>query len=426
MGKKPILLLAILGLIIGFNYRGAAKTQHPATPTKETQVSQKLNISGEQIMGLSWNSWYNPLDNVANVVNTFGQAANGYAAGVTDGTPASQQFSNAASRGGYTSGAATQATPIKNATPGGGGNNNNNNNNNNWSPNVVPTVDPYAAQQAAQKSDALAFLNQQQKLINQQIARLDPTYEQGLENIGNSYNQSYNRLNDQKAVANRDYNTGTADTIQGYQSSRNQVASNMRSRENALQRLLGLAGSGNSSAAFDAVPYAATLEGTQQLAPVQTTYARNRRGLDTSWEDTLRDYGYGVTDLANQKVSQTNALKSSIAQARADLLDKLIGIKAQEGQANGTGAASILASQAGLEAQVKNILDSMAGLGNQYKNGVKINKNVRFSAPELGKYNLGPQGEIATSSPGADNIDPTFLPVLQDKREQDLLSGLIG
>ena len=293
--------------------------------------------------------------------------------------------------------------------------------------------DPYVAaqqaqaqQDAQQKADALAFLENQQQIINQQINRLGGTQDTGLSNISNSYNRSYNRLDQQKAVAERDYNTGTQDTIKGYQSSRNQVATNVRSRMNALQRLLGLAGSGNSSASFDAVPYAATLQGSQQIAPVQATYGVNRRNLDTNWEDTLRNYGNSVEDLKAQKFQQTQALKASIAQARADLLDKLSTLGVQINQANGGNAQQALDSQASTRNQINRLLDSIAGLGKQYAKPVIRTADLKYLTPDLGKYNLGPQGEITTDAPGADNIDPTFLPVLEDDREEELLSGLAG
>lgn len=289
------------------------------------------------------------------------------------------------------------------------------------------TYDAAAAQQAQQTAAALAILNDQQRVINEQIGRLDPTLNVGLGNINNSYTNSLNRLDQQKAVANRDYDTGTQDTIKGYQSSRNQVATNVRGRENALQRLLGLAGSGNSSAAQDAVPYAATLEGTQQLAPVQQTYGINRRNLDTNWEDTLRNYQNSQQDLAAQKFQQEQSLRSSIAQTRADLLSKLSTLGVQRAQAQGGDVNAAIAAQGGTQAEINNLLNQIVNLGNQYANPVLRTADLAFQAPELGKYNLGPQGEIATSAPGSDNIDPTFLPVLNEKdKQQSLLSGLTG
>lgn len=263
--------------------------------------------------------------------------------------------------------------------------------------------DPYAAQQAANA----AYYDQQAALLNQQLGLLDTQRGVGQSNIDNSYNTSLNRLNEQKGIANRDYTTGIGDQEQGFTSARNTVATNVRSRVNALQRLLGIAGSGNSSATQDAVPLAAAREGSQQLDPVQTTYYQNRRNLDNGWNDTLMNYDNTLSDLANQKASQQNQLGATISQSHADILSKLAGLDAQRGVAPNQSYTD----------QIGSLLTSIAGLGGQYAGAVGLKNNLSFNSAPLSKYALGPQAAI-TQSPQATGVDPYLLPTLAKKDEQ--------
>jgi hypothetical protein len=99
--------------------------------------------------------------------------------------------------------------------------------------------------------------------------------------------------------------------------------SNTRATSNALQRLLGLNGAGNSSAALEQAPYAAGLQGNQNLNAAQQNYSTNTTRLKTSKEDADRGFKNAYEDLDTQKYGQENSLRSTIAQTRAGLLDKI-------------------------------------------------------------------------------------------------------
>lgn len=274
---------------------------------------------------------------------------------------------------------------------------------------------------AEETADLLASLAHQESIIRGQLGRLGNTRKVGLGNIGSSYNQAVNRLKGQKAEAQRDYTTGTEDVTKGFLGSRNQIASDTRARLNNLRRILGMAGSGNSSASETAAPYAALREGSQRLAPVQQTYATNRRDLDVNWEDTLRDYREKVGDVGNQRYSLIQGLNKSIGETRADLLDKLRTIGVSREQARGRSLEEAIASQRGLEGEVGSLRDRISKLGRQYAKPVVKAGNIVYEDPEIGEYIIGPEGEIITDFPGASDIDPYFAPVLRDEEEDALM-----
>lgn len=282
----------------------------------------------------------------------------------------------------------------------------------------------YVDPNAKAKSDLLAALASQENDVQSQIGRLGRTRDVGLGNIKNAYTKILNVLDDQKARGERDYNTNTTDTIRGYGTARNDVASGTRARLDSVRQLLGASGSGNSSAALYAAPYAAVREGTQRLQPVQETYSTNRRNLDVSWSDLLRDYKSNQGDAREQRFRQEQNLKAKIAQTRANLLDQLDRIGVERGEAAGDSVQSVLERQADRRRQINNLLDDIVGYGREYSDPTIRVKNIKYAAPSLGAYSPDQAAPIISDVPGAEDADPYLAPILEREDEENLLAGL--
>jgi len=270
----------------------------------------------------------------------------------------------------------------------------------------------------ADRNQALAEYADQEAKINQGLGGLDEQLNVGLGNVTNSYNQSANRLDTQRGLAKRDYDTGVQGTTQSMLNSRNNVNTKVRSNMNALQRLLGIAGSGNSSAAYDAAPQAALREGTNDLQGVQQTYGGNMRKLDTGWQDTERNYMQTLEDLNNQKFQQENSLRAGIAQTRASLLDQLGGVGVNKSLLNGQNYQQALQARSPYEAQINSLLGQITKLGSQYASPVMRQNNLSFAAPSLDQYNLSRGGGVDAANPQAADVDPMLLPALPGKRDR--------
>lgn len=277
---------------------------------------------------------------------------------------------------------------------------------------------------AAAKAALIASLNNQEADVNAQINRLGRQRDVGFRNVDNAYNSAVNRLNSQKAIGQRNYNVGTQDTINSFLRSRNQIASDTSARLNSLRQLLGTYGSGNSSAAQYAAPYAATREGTQRLNPVQATYSTNRRNLDFQLDDLINNYNQQKEDASNQRYAQRNAVQAEINKNKASLLAKLNQIAQDRTSAEGGDLTALINAQSSRRAQINSLLDVITGLGNKYKNSVKV-KDVAFKLPDLAKYVIGEQEAIDSDVPGAEDVDSSLLPILLgDRRQEDELAGV--
>lgn len=268
------------------------------------------------------------------------------------------------------------------------------------------TQAPAAASNGGVASYQAPVVNPNASLINQlnsQMGQLDNQQNVGLSNLQNSWQGSMNSLDQQNALAQNQYNTQNQQNTQSYLNNRNNIITNTNAQANALQRLLGINGAGNSSAAYDAVPYAASQYGSQNLNGAQTTYGNNASDLTNAWDQTEMNYGQGKDSLNQQLYAGQNGLKSSIAQTRASLLSEL-------GQLQNTTQ---------YDPQVSSLMGQITQLSNQYANPVLSAPNLSFSPSTLADYSLGQQTAAQNApSAGQSEVNPTFLGMLSGQRDQ--------
>ncbi len=273
-----------------------------------------------------------------------------------------------------------------------------------------------AAQASAQ---TVAEYDAMIRQLQAQEGRLGQTEQVGLGNIGNAYNLGRNRLDEQKGIAQRNFNTQTGLNTQSYLGARNGIKQNTRATANALQRLLGINGAGNSSAALEQAPYAAGLQGSTQLNGAQQTFSNNTNTLNTGWEDTERSYKNNTFDLDQQKYSQENSLRSSIAQTRAGILDRLGETSAQKALASGAGYGAAQAQRDSYQSRVNSLLDQITGLGNQYQNPVLKTGDVNFKSNPLDAFSLGNMAQINNQGGARANMNPGFLNLVNPQEEEE-------
>lgn len=286
-----------------------------------------------------------------------------------------------------------------------------------------------SGQRAGSAADVQASQNTQAQyndLISQlqsQTGQLDNQQNIGLGNIGNSYNLGVNRLGEQEAAGRRDIGLQKQNNTNAYSQNRTGVLSGARSGMSALQRLLGMAGAGNSSAALQAAPYAVGFESSKLLRGAQNVYGQNAQGIDIREQDFNRNIGNTREDLGRQKFQQENSLKSSIAEKRASLLDRIASATAQRDMAGGADYQTAMNNIGGMRGQVTDLLSQITALGNQYANPVLQAGNVAYEAPDLGQY-TGPLTNGISQGPGQGNVDPIFNPIFN--RERDQFGRMVG
>jgi len=264
----------------------------------------------------------------------------------------------------------------------------------------------------------VALYDQAINQANAGIGRLDQQQQIGMQNVAGDYNNNLSRLMNAKNSTQKQYEGNVVDTKQDNLTARSNVDFETGQRANALQRLLGSKGSGSSSAARVAAPYAAALEGTQQLNQVGDAFKENMGALDTSWGNYQTGWNQSKEDLDAQKVNQERAVQSDVATKRADLLSNLSTLAAQRAQAAGGNAAT--AAQPYLD-QVNGLYSQINNLGAQYQGRVNV-ADPTYQAPELSQYDYNQRGQIGVAQNAQQQGISPYLSILlgQKDRKQNL------
>lgn len=256
-----------------------------------------------------------------------------------------------------------------------------------------------------------------QAINNNQSATgaLDTQLNTGYGNIDTDYNNQVAALDKAFNRNTQDYTTNKINTTKENQSARSNIDFATGQRANALQRLLGSKGAGSSSAARVAAPYAAAVEGTQQLNQVGDAYAQNMTGLDTTYKKYSEDVADSRTSLEAQKKTNRAELERTVAQKRQELLTNLATLQAQRAQA--AGGNPVAASQATFN-QVNALNQTIAGLGKSFAGRVTA-ANPNYVAPELSKYTYNPQSTIGGVNNGANQQIAPYLNLVQGKSKEE-------
>lgn len=372
-------------------------------------------------MGLSWNSWYNPLDNIAAGAKTIGSAVTpsfGVAPAGTSGSinvvtkPSTSTVFKAAAPVATAPAQDTAGLPVDYGSgdsgaydgtyygTGGGGSYS--------SP--TPVID-YAA---------IAQFDQGIGNVQSGIDRLPGQLDIGNRNIDTAYTTHLNQLLQGKQDTQNQYNQNTAQNTGNYVTSKNTIGSNAGSSLNSLQRLLGARGAGGSSAYLFNAPQTVAHQAAVQRNGVGQTFAQNAQGLDTAWNNYNRDWTNSNNDLTRQRDDNKHQLQARVDTTRANLLQSLATLMGQKAQVS--GGNPVTAAQPYLD-QANSYLSSADQLG--LNTPVLQAAPVNYQAPSLASYTTNPFAAPTTGQSAAGDYTTPFLSMLLGKnRDQNLTSQL--
>lgn len=270
---------------------------------------------------------------------------------------------------------------------------------------------------------AAALYNQEAGSYESQLGDLDPVLAQTLSDIGSGYNTAVNSQGQSMADATQDYNTTKGNDLKGETQTLDSISGNTRAQGNALQRLLGLAGSGNSSASEVAAPYLVNQAGATANGQAQTTFGENQQALDTNFARAQRNNQTALSGLAQQEFAAQNQAKASNANQKAGVLQSIITALGNFGSAAGNSQGATSAALQPYIDQLNSAAQAGAGFTGQYAAPVyATNPNV-YSAPSLASYNAGVTAAPTTAAAPAPNAgqNVTVAPTQAPKQPSPLL-----
>lgn len=264
----------------------------------------------------------------------------------------------------------------------------------------------------AAMAEASDLISQSQNILD----RLANQRNVGYGNITDSFGTARNSLNSSKGRVERDYTDNRVDTIKQNEVAKNRIDQQVRSRSNALSRLMGAAGAGDSQAALQLAPYAAARTGTNLRQQVNQNYSSNLKGLDTSWGDYLQDFTSALGDLDAQEKNKRNEFEGNILNTELSARDNLRkGQSALEYAKTGNADAARRLRSDSLPLMFQ-ILQQIDNLGRQSFN--PNTQQVAYEAPELQGYstdNLQSVGGIDPNMGG--DISPAYQYLLQKQKD---------
>jgi hypothetical protein len=272
-----------------------------------------------------------------------------------------------------------------------------------------------------------AMYDQQAQSYEAQLANLDPALAQTLSDISSGYNKAVTGQNQAFSDATQNYNTTKANDQSNEQTLLDNISTQTRNAGNSIQRLLGMAGSGNSSAAQVAAPYYVNREGANANKQAETTFGQNQQALDTSFNRATRDNQTALDNLAQQQFASQQQARQSNANDRASLLQNIIGALGNKGNALAETGAQVSGELAPWVGQLNNAVQSAAGFTGKYQAPVFQTNPQVYQAPSLASYWSGvntPQTQAALPNPNAgQNVQSAQAGVVQAPK-QPLLAQL--
>lgn len=267
----------------------------------------------------------------------------------------------------------------------------------------------------------LAYYDSQSNQLRDMLGRTQNTLDQGLTNLGDSYNREVGGANQQRSRALEDFQVKREDTTRAKQEALGQVDTNARTLNDSLRRVLGLASGSGSSAYQLAAPNAVAREASGKRNGVLSNYATNDRNIATSEKRATEDFGSLLDDLARQRSDKERELRTGVLQSEQDLNAKLGDNAAQRAAALGGDTSAIQAAQSPYDAAIADRRSQIDSLFERFRTPTFAPKPVTVQAPNLRDYMVDRSQINANNQSGASQqqqYNPYSYPLRKNLEDQ--------
>lgn len=247
---------------------------------------------------------------------------------------------------------------------------------------------------AAQKVGDAATIGQYDNIIGdleRQLGLLPGQLEAGLNQITDGYNKGLSRLNEQQSNALTRFKTQRDDTRSDFDGSLGDIDTQARGNYQAIQALLGRAGSGSSSAAEVLTPYAVSTEASKTRSKVADTYGRNLRDLDLAEDETKQSYQNNRNDLDDQRRTSEYGLRQGIEGQKSKILSSKAEAEGNRELARGSNWQTAKNAMSGTINARNDVDAAVSTLLNQFRNPYNV-KDVAVKEAKLSNYAVDANG----------------------------------
>lgn len=266
----------------------------------------------------------------------------------------------------------------------------------------------------------MLLIDAQIKAAQGGLGRIGDQRTTGLGNISKSFNDANTKRQNQFNAAQGKYDLTKTRNEQDYSNIRSGVRRDAGQQYTALQRLLGSAGAGRSSAAQILTPFAVGRQAAQRFGQTEDQFGRNMQDLDTSWQSTVAADAQAKRDLEDERANRESELRAGLLQSQLGFEDTLNNLRLQKTRLQGGGIDDVRSIINPYQSKIADLLSKIDGYGDLK---VTATPNVKFNAPSLQDYQYSrfeaPTLQGGGVDPRADYTSP-FVTLLRDKEDERL------
>lgn len=249
----------------------------------------------------------------------------------------------------------------------------------------------------------IAYLNDQEARLRAQHGSTDTALNNGLTQLGDSYNKEVAGTNAKRDQAMHDFGIKRKDTTRAKESAITRTNENARTLAEGLRRRLGLASGSGSSAFQFAAPGAVSKIATENRTGVLENFGTNFRDLATSENRAKTQFEELLASLAEQKNTRESDFRSGILEKKSQIDGNLAEVARQRALALGGGYTQVKAAMAPYTGAIDSRQAEIDGLFNRFRTPF-TQKAVDTSMPTLRDYMVD-RANIKAGQPGPQ--DPT-------------------
>lgn len=248
----------------------------------------------------------------------------------------------------------------------------------------------------------LAYLDAQRDLYQRLLGDVDTFQRQGLESLSDSYTTERNKANKARGRALEDFQTQREDTTRDKQRALGEVNTNARTLADSLRRILGLASGRGSSAYRFAAPEAVARTASQNRSNVLGRFGENERNLVTAENRAKSDFEELLEDLARQRSSNEERLRTGFDTQRQGIQNTLAEIAGERARLIG---GNPLSATAPYRTAYLGLQDQITGYPDQFRTAVTP-RSVSVNPVSLRDYLVDRQAINANQAQGEDEYSP--------------------
>lgn len=267
----------------------------------------------------------------------------------------------------------------------------------------------------------LAYLDSQTGTLQRMLQSADTGLNNGLTNLGDSFNKESSNVNQQRSRALEDYGKQEVLSQQGKDQSLGKVDTNARTLNDSLRRILGMA-AGSGSSAYLTAPKAVARQASGQREGVLSDYATNADALHTAEERAKTDFQSLLDNLWAQKNQKESDLRSGVLNNKNSINQQLGSVAAQRSSLLGGSYKSAIAAQQPYAAAINANQGALDNLFNQFRSPTYNITPVNAKPVDLKQYAVDKAAINTNSQSGTQDAYSPYSFFLKKQQDQGAIA----